>query len=246
VRKGERLRSIDVLCAVGGGEVSSRCASALGGRSVGRLVMLRRRMLLLLLLLLCVVDMVRGRRVRSGIVMGKLAAAEDRIHPAASELRLVGIARHPAGWHIDRQLVLLLLRVMAVMILIQRVPRRVKRRLSVSSGRLRGGGDLQGHVLLALLCFLLEVRLDHVELDVLPASSVLERGELDPIPKVARELISSEDGHRVSGHALETGATRELTFAACALLRTRSICLLRCASSSSSSFSFCGAVEECA
>jgi hypothetical protein len=33
-----------------------------------------------------------------------------------------------------RQLVLLLLRVMAVMILIQRVPRRVKRRLSVSSG----------------------------------------------------------------------------------------------------------------
>ena len=135
----------------------------------------------------------RRSKFRSGIVTDTLAAAEDRIHPAASELRLIGIARHPAGRHIDRQLVLLLLRVMVVVILVQTVSRRVKRRLSVSSGRLRGG-DLQGHVLLALLRFLLEVRLDHVEFDVLPASLVLERGELDPIPKVARELISSEDG----------------------------------------------------
>lgn len=181
----------------------------------------------------------RRSKVRSGIVTDTLAAAEDRIHPAASELRLIGIARRPAGWHIDRQLVLLLLLRVMVVISIQRVARRIKRRLSVSSGRLRGG-DLQGHVLLALLRFLLEVRLNHIEFDVLPASLVLERGELDPIPKVARELISSEDVHLVSGHALETGAPEERTFAACALLRTRSICLLRCASSSSSSF--CGAV----
>lgn len=40
-----------------------------------------------------------------------------------------------------------------------------------------------------LLRLLLEVRFDDVELNVLPASLVLERRELDPIPEVARELI---------------------------------------------------------
>lgn len=39
-----------------------------------------------------------------------------------------------------------------------------------------------------LLRLLLEVRLDHVQLDVLPASLVLERGQLDAVSKVAREL----------------------------------------------------------
>lgn len=152
--------------AIGGGEFSSRRASALGGRSVGLLVVLRWRWRMLLLLL-CVIKMVllsRWRQFRSGIVTDKLAAAEDRIHPAASELRLIRMARHSASRHIDRQLVLLLLllRVLVVVILIQRVPRRIKQGLSVSSGRLRSGGDLQGHVLLALLRFLFEVRLDHV------------------------------------------------------------------------------------